>query len=264
MMIDNPIIFTDLDGTLLDHHTYDYSQANEMLAFIKTHHIPLILTTSKTALESELLSKELGITTPMIVENGAGIIFHADHALYGYADDGVMQLGASYTDILDFYALLKAEYDLCGFNEMSLDEVVQYTGLEASDAMRAKNRQFTEPFILKDIDQIDAIEKKAKKHGLRVVKGGRFFHIVAQEQCKSIAMHRVVELYEDFYHKSYTSIALGDSNNDKQMIEQADIGIVIAKHDGSSMLCEGVDVKYANEAGPTGWNKMLKEVLVGV
>lgn len=47
----NIIIFTDLDGTLLDHNSYDFSEALEMLSYIKNHNIPLILTTSKTKIE---------------------------------------------------------------------------------------------------------------------------------------------------------------------------------------------------------------------
>jgi len=260
---ENPIVFTDLDGTLLDHHTYDFSPAQEMLEYIRSKQIPLILTTSKTALECELLCEKLAITTPMIVENGAGIIFNKTDPLYAYAnDDGVMRLGASYDEILTFYQQLQEDHEICGFNEMSDEDVVKYTGLPLLDARRAKKRQFTEPFLLNNLNHITAIETKAKAHGLKVVKGGRFFHIVSELQCKSVAMNRLVELYEDFYHQSFTSIALGDSANDKQMIEHADMGIVIIKHDGSFMQCDGEAIRYSSFAGPKGWNASLKEVLL--
>lgn len=44
----NYLIFTDLDGTLLDHETYKFDEAKEMLDFIKQNDIPLIIVTSKT------------------------------------------------------------------------------------------------------------------------------------------------------------------------------------------------------------------------
>ena len=45
------IVFTDLDGTLLDHHTYDHSPALPALAKLQEKQIPLVFCTSKTAAE---------------------------------------------------------------------------------------------------------------------------------------------------------------------------------------------------------------------
>lgn len=45
------LIFTDLDGTLLDHDTYGYGEAREALDYIKRRRIPLILCSSKTRAE---------------------------------------------------------------------------------------------------------------------------------------------------------------------------------------------------------------------
>ena len=43
------LVFTDLDGTLLDHEDYSYAAANEALAELRSRRIPLILCSSKTA-----------------------------------------------------------------------------------------------------------------------------------------------------------------------------------------------------------------------
>ena len=45
------IVFTDLDGTLLDHDDYSFEAARPALAKLETLNIPVILTTSKTATE---------------------------------------------------------------------------------------------------------------------------------------------------------------------------------------------------------------------
>ena len=45
-----------------------------MLAYLKAHHIPLILVTSKTAAEVLKLQQKLEIDAPFVVENGAGIV----------------------------------------------------------------------------------------------------------------------------------------------------------------------------------------------
>ncbi len=49
------IVFSDLDGTLLDHHTYSFQEATEALDALRKRAIPLILCTSKT--RSELLDR---------------------------------------------------------------------------------------------------------------------------------------------------------------------------------------------------------------
>ena len=70
----NVLIFTDLDGTLLDHDSYRFDEASVMLDYLKMHHIPLIIVTSKTKKEVIRLQKLLEIEAPCIIENGAGIL----------------------------------------------------------------------------------------------------------------------------------------------------------------------------------------------
>ena len=45
------MIFTDLDGTLLDHYNYDFSPAQPMLSWLAEQNIPVIPATSKTFAE---------------------------------------------------------------------------------------------------------------------------------------------------------------------------------------------------------------------
>ena len=66
-----PLVFTDLDGTLLDHHTYRFDEAAEMLEYLKARDIPLIIVTSKTRPEVLKLQQKLGIRAPFIVERAA-------------------------------------------------------------------------------------------------------------------------------------------------------------------------------------------------
>ncbi|MCG7852909.1 MAG: HAD hydrolase family protein, partial [Methanosarcinaceae archaeon] len=48
------VVFTDLDGTLIDHDTYSYKAARPALAALKKQGIPLIFCTSKTRAEIEV------------------------------------------------------------------------------------------------------------------------------------------------------------------------------------------------------------------
>ena len=76
------VVVTDLDGSLLDHHTYSFEAALPALSVLKEEGIPLILNTSKTRSECQDLAQKLGLLTPIVVENGGGISF----------PDGRMQL----------------------------------------------------------------------------------------------------------------------------------------------------------------------------
>ncbi len=89
------IIFTDLDGTLIDHQSYSYSDAKKALKKISDDKIPLILVSSKTRAEIEAIRQDLkkdgfNINHPFIVENGSAIYIPRDYYdanLRMYAND---------------------------------------------------------------------------------------------------------------------------------------------------------------------------------
>ena len=66
----HPIVFTDLDGTLLDHETYDHSPALPALAALAARDIPVIPVTSKTSDELRPLMADIGLEGGFIAENG--------------------------------------------------------------------------------------------------------------------------------------------------------------------------------------------------
>ena len=68
------VIFSDLDGTLLDHQSYEFTAAQPAINFIKENQVPLILVSSKTKDEMIHYQSELGISgLPFVVENGSAI-----------------------------------------------------------------------------------------------------------------------------------------------------------------------------------------------
>ncbi|MEE8044743.1 MAG: HAD-IIB family hydrolase, partial [Thermodesulfobacteriota bacterium] len=67
------IVFTDLDGTLLDHRNYSFLQAIPALDLLKEKNIPLIICTSKTKSEIEHYRTTLQNNFPFISENGGAI-----------------------------------------------------------------------------------------------------------------------------------------------------------------------------------------------
>ncbi|AMX04510.1 mannosyl-3-phosphoglycerate phosphatase [Enterobacter asburiae] len=71
---DTLLIFSDLDGSLLDIHTYEWQPAMPWLDRLMDNQVPVILCSSKTAAEMLDLQLDLGLEgLPFIAENGAVI-----------------------------------------------------------------------------------------------------------------------------------------------------------------------------------------------
>ncbi|MDX1808693.1 MAG: HAD-IIB family hydrolase [Sulfurospirillaceae bacterium] len=247
------IIFTDLDGTLLDHNTYSFAKAKEMLDFIKTNKIPLVIVSSKTKNEILQLQKSLKIDSTFIFENGAGVYI---------SDDDVhktLSLGFNIKHIQEAFERYKKTIHMVGFSDLSAKEVAKLTGLDVIKAGKAKDRLFTEPFILKDKNDIYELKDMAEKDGLDIVEGGRFFHLITKGQDKAKALEVVKSYYEEVYKKRFTSIALGDSQNDFSMLGCVDVPILIPHPDGSYMSCDIKNLIRAPKPGPEGWSMALKE-----
>ena len=64
------IIFSDLEGTLLDGSNYSYNQSLEMINSLHSRGVPIVFCSAKTKTEQEVYSEELNIADPFIVENG--------------------------------------------------------------------------------------------------------------------------------------------------------------------------------------------------
>ncbi len=67
------LVFSDLDGTLLDERTYSWAAARSGLELLAGRSVPLVLVTSKTLAEVEPLRRDMQLGDPFIVENGAAV-----------------------------------------------------------------------------------------------------------------------------------------------------------------------------------------------
>lgn len=257
------LIFTDLDGTFLNHHDYSFEASSEALQKIKEAGIPLIFTTSKTKAEVEDLQEKVGISEPFIVENGAALFIPEGYqgfdlsSLTHYGDKRVMVFGEPYRKVLEFYRAQKEALGMVGFSDMSDDEIAQLTGLSQRDVILAKQRDFTEPFRLEDETRLDRLKELAHTHGLKITKGGRFYHLMGASQDKGISVVKTIELFEGLYQEKIRSIALGDSQNDIEMLESVDIPILIQKHDGSYLETGLPYIEKSSYQGSKGWNEMV-------
>lgn len=268
-MIKKLIIFTDLDGTLLNEQ-YSFAHARESLQMIDRLNVPLILCSSKTRTEIIHCRKKLNNAHTFISENGGGIYVNKEFQITNFAlrikegkDFNVIELGTSYKELRNALKELRAEgFDVKGFGDMTVDEVVQLTGLKPTDAKRAMKREFDEPFVFCGDRAGEAeLKRRIKGKGFNYTKG-EFFHIMGESD-KGRAVHIVKKMYAGKKGKIVTA-ALGDSENDIEMLRNVDYPVVVKKKDGTYNRKVTGSVKGCMKAdgiGPVGWNKAVMELL---
>jgi len=246
------IIFTDLDGTLINHETYSHAAAQPALDAMRRNHVPLIMASSKTAAEIAALRFELGFGhCPAIVENGAGIL-EPDGT--GSAADNQAYLRLR--EILNALpADLRAKYR--GFGDCTVAEVAEMTGLTIEAAQLAVQRQFSEPGVWSGSPQeLEHFETLLAEQGISTKRGGRFLTLSFGAD-KAQRMKEITARYVTQGARPKT-VALGDAPNDAAMLEAADIGVIVANSHGAAMPrlageAEGRITRTEKE-GPQGWN----------
>lgn len=259
------IVFTDLDGCLLDHHSYDHRPAEPALHRLRALGIPLIPVTSKTAAEIDALDVAFG-AVPKISENGMAISLPDGFFAPPYHKAGHHAPGKGYQEICSFIDQLPAELRAAihGFRDMSVEEVMAATGLDHAAATRAKDRQASEPFLWRGTaEQFTALDALVRQAGLKLTEGGRFRHLLSQGGKETAVDWLLARFRESHPDHTFISIALGDSENDRAMLSAADYGIIIPNKDGSGLEIKDAagEIIRAQEAGPRGWSAALLALL---
>ena len=267
-----PLIFTDLDGTLLDPATYSCQPAYPALKLIREKQIPLIFCSSKTRKEIEHYRRLLDNQDPFVTENGGGIFIPEGYfdlsalppGLVTIREPGytVIRLGAPYPLLRRAVRELRAEgFAITGFGDMTAAEVAGLTGLDAEQATMAKERDFDEPFILNGVSaDAERLCESIRAKGFYSTKG-RLFHLLGKSD-KGEAVDLLSALFRERWRCEPTVIALGDSPNDLPMLRRADYSVAIRKPDGShDPSFDLPQMIKADGIGPAGWSEAVLQVL---
>lgn len=263
------LISTDLDGTLLDHHSYSADAAEPMLGRLQALDVPCILNTSKTFAELEPLRRQLGHRDPFIVENGAAVCIPCDLPL-GVAMAPLQSMGnyryqcfgPDRSDILAQLKKLSGRFRFTGFASLSVDELVDCTGLNPAAAALALQRQFTEPLIWEDSDEaLEDFAEALASSELQLQRGGRFIHVMGHCD-KGEAMRWLARQYQSLWDEKVVVMALGDGENDVSMLQQADFPVVVRSPVHEPPQVPGHDdVLITDRPGPEGWADAVGKAL---
>lgn len=256
------LILTDLDGTLLDHDTYSAEAARPALEAALERGVAVVPCSSKTLAEMRRLAARLSLApAPLIVENGGAVWFPETWPTVPaeatpLAEGGRLVVLGTRADILrpQLQAIAAAAgAPLRGFSEMTDAEVAQHTGLSLEVAAMARHRQFSEPFLGTSGQPVLAsLQMAAAALGLRVTRGGRFFHLTGLTD-KGEAARVVLGTCAP----NTRTLGLGDAPNDLSLLLAADDAAIVPQPTGGlhpDLVAALPSALYAPACGPAGWN----------
>ena len=256
------LVFTDLDGTLLSHADYAYDAAKPWIERLDALGVPVHIASSKTFAEAVRYYRAWGVRRPMVVENGAAIAWPR-----GASGDAptytLTPARLAYKHLRGALERLRDRYGWAvqGFGDWTAEQVVQHTGLDLASAERAKQRAASEPVLFQDTDErLQAFRKALQGQGLRLIRGGRFHHIMGDAD-KAQGVRRVCAHYQRLPGEvtPIKTLCLGDGENDRAMLEAADQAVVIRKHDGAHLkLDRSTHVRYSDAPAPQGWAREIR------
>lgn len=258
------LVFTDLDGTLLDRDTYSFHLATPALRELKSQRASVILVSSKTLPEVEFWRNQLDSQSPFVVENGAAVFANRGNPTlpldrarpYGHYQ--MVEFGVPYRDLTRALksAARQTACRVRGFADMKLQEVSRLCDLPLEQAALAKRRQYDEPFLIMEGDAAE-LQQAVQKRGLRLTRGGRFFHITGQND-KAEAVLFLIEAYRRM--ETVRTVGIGDGINDVGFLNIVDHPVLL---DSPALDEVRPHVPHARiaPAGPSGWNESVLGLL---
>ena len=264
-MIENSSLWvvTDVDGTLMD-HSYDLTPAKETIKWLQTLSIPVILCTSKTASEVKVIRKQLNITDPYIVENGAAIYGESLNKV-----NGEIILGEEYEILENILCRISNEinYDLIPLNNISDEEATELTGLKGQSLKLMRDRHWSMPFLNPPEKKEEKINICCKKYNVEIFRGNRMCHLLSINSNKGKAIN---ELKKYSNNSDIKIIGLGDSPNDLPLLLNSDYKVVIPSPSGPNLKLieqlKNFEFTLATYPNGYGWkteiNKLINKLVL--
>jgi len=253
------LIFTDLDGTLLD-EKYSYQDTLQVLTVLKRKKVPIIFCSGKTKDEQEVIKTEMGVNDPFIVEDGSAIYIPKGYfkekqgELVGNYE--VIVLGVKFENIINEIKVLKRKYMIKNFFDISDQEVAELTGLSLEGAKLAKDREFSETVVEADEKALKELKKK-----FNVAIGGKFIHVFGKGADKG----KAVKLLTDIFRKDFRNVktvGIGNSYTDEPMLKAVQIPAIVKNPDGNWANLKIDEIYKADSIGPKGWTEVVRKFVL--
>jgi mannosyl-3-phosphoglycerate phosphatase len=245
------VVFTDIDGTLIDHDSYRPGPAAAALARLREAGVEVVLCSAKTSAEQQSLRDELGLFGPFIIENGAAVLGMSP----------VVVLGVPYRRVRSGLDAAAEEVGLSirGYGDMTAEEIASRTGLSLPAARRAAARDYSETFVVEGGGPNGEAELAAalERRGLRLFRGTRF-HTAAGRHDKGTAIRARLKRFGSRVPPTY---GIGDFLNDVDLLEAVEVPMLVARPGGGWAEIDVPDLVRLPGVGPEGWVEAAAVVL---
>lgn len=267
------VVFTDIDGTLIDAFTREYGRSTELVKRLSESSIPVVLCSSKTWSEQNAIRNDLDLERePFIIENGGAIVIPD-----GYFDAGdldrygarpvnghwVIELGKPSSQIRNALQEIRKTTGIYfkGVSDVSIDELAKIVGMTHAEAERMSRRQYGETILQIDKEEKARFEQVLREGpALQVIHGGRYFDVTAGND-----KGKAVQILKDLYRKKLAGrlifIGIGDSSNDIPMLKSTDVAMLVQKYDGTWADVDIPNVVRLEGIGPAGWERAFAKIM---
>jgi len=272
------LIFSALEGALVDPRTESYAGAEDALYELEERKIPFVLLTSRTREEIEPIRRKLQHNHPFVTENGGGIFFPDGY--FSLKIPGVVRTarylsiaqGRPYAEVCEALDDIAEECSVgvAGFHHMSLREVADNTGMKPRNAELARAREFDEPFYFTSADN-EAIARfvaAARAKGFDARRGSTFWHF--SSKCDAArAVRTLSQLFREATHIKLTLVGIGGSDVDLPWLKAVDHPILLpAPGQGPEMAGQTMEnpgrtktIVMGDAPGPKGWSKAILDII---
>lgn len=261
------IIFSDLDGCLLNKHDYDWAPAASTLDRLRQQQVPVILNSSKTVAEMQQWVDELGLVGNSFISENGSVIYWGEFHRQDPSAGEIQVIGAAREFILATLDELKSSFRFRSFAELGVAGVIRETQLSPQRAQQALQRQGTEPLVWDDsAERLLDFQSEIEARQLTLTKGGRFWHVAGRTN-KGKAMQIVAQRLSEANTNAMLPaertiiVAIGDSPIDQSMLDMADVPIGIPTATGLGVRISPVRGIVPVQPGAAGWAEAVNQLL---
>lgn len=277
------MVFTDLDGTLLDYDGYRWAPAADALRLLAARRIPLIFCSSKTRAEQLVYQAAMGLREPFIVENGSALVIPAGYfgrdlasairelanvpdapaRVRVTAEHEIMELGLPGGVVRQRLVSIRDETGLPfrGYADMTVEEVSALTGLDREAAHRARLREYSETIHARlSAAQWQRLQNALASRGLGCPRGRAGGTVISAATDKGRAVSLLLPLLRR-KHGELTTMGVGDSENDVAMLRAVDRPFLVQRRDGSWADVDVAGIQRVVGIGPVGWARAIRAVM---
>jgi mannosyl-3-phosphoglycerate phosphatase len=275
MLAPRHVIFTSIEGALVDSGSLSWIAAADALAEIGRRRVPFVLASAGTRAQLEPLRRKIEHSHPFITESGGGVFLPDGYfslALEGAARAGryfCAPFGRPYgavTQALEEIAAA-AQATVVGYAQMSARELAQNTGESLRDAELARQREFSERFFFAgDADKAASrFAAVARERRWEAVPGDPFWELRSGNDVGR-AVRYLMRLYRTSTRSRLSSVGVGSTAEDLPLLLAVDHPIILPST--HKKLAEALTSRLPNASageasGPHGWNEAILAILEG-